>query len=310
MLRILCHKEIDKQRWNAALDNSIIPLPYVYSWYLDIACPQWNAIVNEDYSVIAPLSYRIKAGIKYLYQPFFTQQFGLFFSHSDIINSAELSQEFYALLKSNSSFIQYQINHTNPFPSGFTKVHTRVTHLLLLNREYELIAKDFSENLKRNLKKHSSAAELRLSHSASNLIQLFKQTRADTVKELKQKDYQTLSQLVEQAARRKQGEVWEVWNGSKCLAASFILHNQFFAVNVFNASSIEGRTRQSMSVLLNHVIKYFSGNEIIFDFEGSDIPSVANYYKSYGAREQTYWHIYLNQLPWHLRIIKNIKDGL
>ena len=58
------------------------------------------------------------------------------------------------------------------------------------------------------------------------------------------------------------------------------------------------------------VLKENSSSQKIFDFECSDIPSVARFYKSFGAVEMNYLKLRINKLPWHLRILKNIKDGL
>jgi hypothetical protein len=47
----LKHTEIDKQRWDKAIENSSFPSIYALSWYLDVVSPNWQALVSEDYSV-------------------------------------------------------------------------------------------------------------------------------------------------------------------------------------------------------------------------------------------------------------------
>jgi len=64
---------------------------YGCSWYLDIVCPEWEALVQDDYEAIFPLTCNRKFGIRYLYQPFFTQQLGIF---SRGLLSGELVEKF------------------------------------------------------------------------------------------------------------------------------------------------------------------------------------------------------------------------
>jgi hypothetical protein len=63
-----------------AIARSFNGIVYAYSWYLDIVSPGWDALVKDDYKSVMPLTWRKKYGIKYLYQPFFTQQLGVFSS--------------------------------------------------------------------------------------------------------------------------------------------------------------------------------------------------------------------------------------
>ncbi len=43
-----------------------------------MAAGQWDALVLDDYQAVMPLTWRSKFGIRYLYQPAFTQQTGIF----------------------------------------------------------------------------------------------------------------------------------------------------------------------------------------------------------------------------------------
>ncbi|MEI7803410.1 MAG: hypothetical protein WCI97_12225, partial [Bacteroidota bacterium] len=76
----LKHTEIDITKWDHCVKNSFNHLPYCYSWYLDVVSPGWDALISDDYEYIFPLTHRRKARINYLFQPYFTQQLGLFSS--------------------------------------------------------------------------------------------------------------------------------------------------------------------------------------------------------------------------------------
>ena len=63
MIQYLKHNEIDKKKWNDCIDHSVNNLIYSYSWYLDIVCPNWNALLEDDYTSIMPLTAGKKYGI-------------------------------------------------------------------------------------------------------------------------------------------------------------------------------------------------------------------------------------------------------
>ena len=78
MIRYLTHNQIDTQRWDECIAQSPDGLVYAWSWYLDVVHPDWEALVEDDYGAVMPLTGNKKFGINYLFQPFFTQKFGVF----------------------------------------------------------------------------------------------------------------------------------------------------------------------------------------------------------------------------------------
>ena len=90
MIKHLRHNEVDKKKWDDCIDNAFNGIIYAYSWYLDIVCPTWDALIEDDYEKVMPLTHNNKLGISYLYPPLFTQQLGVFskisLSSSDVEN--------------------------------------------------------------------------------------------------------------------------------------------------------------------------------------------------------------------------------
>ncbi|MCY7363063.1 MAG: hypothetical protein LH629_13515, partial [Ignavibacteria bacterium] len=300
----LQHHQINKLKWDNAINESLTPFPYLYAWYLDIAAPGWLAIADENYYNIMPLAVRKKAGIKYLYQPFFTQQFGLI----QKINNSELLAEAIQLIKENFSYAELQFNYKNKVENGSSQ-QQRQTHHLLLNQSFEIIQSSYNTNLKRKLRKNA-AYNFSETDNAKILIDVFRKMKGKEVSVLKQKDYDILNQLIQAAIKKQTGAIKMLYDGKEFLSGTFLLMNKYYIVNLFPVSSETGRINNGMSFLLDAIIKNESGNNKIFDFEGSDIKTVAQFYKSFGADMVPYQKVIINNLPWHSRIIKNIKDGL
>src|SRR5210317_1567418 len=77
-VNLLKRKEIDVQKWDDLIAHSTAETIYPYSWYLDTVSENWSALVVDDYRFVMPVVWKKKAGMKYIYQPFYTQQLGVF----------------------------------------------------------------------------------------------------------------------------------------------------------------------------------------------------------------------------------------
>jgi hypothetical protein len=53
-----------------------------------------------------------------------------------------------------------------------------------------------------------------------------------------------------------------------------------------------------MFLLIDSFIREHAGQALTLDFEGSNDPNVARFYKSFGAAECNYYKITINRLPW------------
>src|SRR5262245_16003135 len=146
MIRYLENTSIDKAKWDATIDASPNGMVYAKSWYLDIVSPGWQGLADENYTSVFPLTHRKKFGISYLYQPFFTQQLGIFSTESV---SADAVEKFLSAIPEKFRLTEIQLNHTNKVSRTDFSVSDRLTHHLNLENTYETIQKKYSENLTR-----------------------------------------------------------------------------------------------------------------------------------------------------------------
>ena len=56
-IKYLQHKEIDKAKWDACIDQASNGLIYAYSFYLDCMAKHWDALVLNDYEAVMPLTW-------------------------------------------------------------------------------------------------------------------------------------------------------------------------------------------------------------------------------------------------------------
>ncbi|MEZ5197052.1 MAG: hypothetical protein R2764_11780 [Bacteroidales bacterium] len=124
MIKYLQNHQIEKSKWDACIKESVNGMVYANSWYLDIVAEDWEALVEDDYERVFPLTTGRKWGIDYLYQPVFTQQLGLF-------SKSSLSQDtvscFLDSIPEKYKFIEINLNTFNKV--GSNTYPLRVAHL-------------------------------------------------------------------------------------------------------------------------------------------------------------------------------------
>ncbi len=149
MIRYVSHNEIDKIKWDKCIDESPNGLVYACSWYLDIVCPGWGAIIEDDYASVMPLPIKRKFGFKYLIRPYLTQQLGIFSIHqvSETLVNSYLKQ-----LLLNFKYCHFYLNIDADITSPLLS-RKGITYELTLQASYDKIYNNYSTNNKRNLKK-------------------------------------------------------------------------------------------------------------------------------------------------------------
>ena len=305
MIEFLEHKNIDKTTWNEALSKSVNPLIYAHSWYLDIVCPGWAAIVIDEYKAIFPIPFNEKMGIKYIYPPYFIQQLGLFYMDKKY-NSEFYYFSIFELLKNKYKFIELYANEKNN-PPAFKdiKLSSRQNYLLDLNKSYDSIFKNYSNGLKGRVKKSKkSEVIIHDSQDPERLIDLFKREKGTELNKLHNKEYSILHKLTKTALKLNQARIKLAYIDNRLLAGAIFLYYKNRITYLFSATSHEGKKYSAMSLILDEVIHEYSGKDFILDFEGSMVESIASYFKSFGSSESLYLQLKLNRLPKMIRWLK------
>jgi len=110
MIHFIEHKNISKEKWDACINNSSNVCIFVYSWYLDTVCNDWDALVLNDYEAVFPLAAKSKYKIDYLYQPFFTRYFGVYSKNKITV---ALMNDFFDAIPSKYKYMEFCLLESN-----------------------------------------------------------------------------------------------------------------------------------------------------------------------------------------------------
>jgi hypothetical protein len=301
-IQYLTHQQIDKQKWNDCIDNSSNGLIYGYSFYLDHMAKHWDALVLNDYEAVMPLTWNKKYGIRYLYQPFLTAQLGVF---GNIMN-AEIVAAFLQAIPSKFKYWDFYLNQQNVFPLERFALYQRSNYVLSLNKPYQEIYNSYRENIQRNIKKAEQAGcMVQKGFDAEKVIELAIQQMKSQEKESAD-NVDRFRKLYQHLHAKQMATTYGIVSATNQLLAScvfFFSHNRTYYILVGNHPN--GKTIGASHALIDAFIKDNAGKNMLLDFEGSDIPSLAHFYSSFGAINEIYAGIKLNRLPFYLKWLKS-----
>jgi hypothetical protein len=313
MIRYIERKNIEDDKWNACIDKAFNGNLYGYSWFLDIVSEGWDALVENDYERVFPLVFKKKFGISWIYQPFFTQQLGLYSTTK--LDSESLSA-FIKAIPQAFRRISINLNTLNKATGKEFKFIPQINHELDLIHSYEKIRAGYSENLLRNIKKAEKAGLTIVKNiKPDDIIDLFRQNRGKDISHLRDKDYIRIKRIAYTSMYKGLANIQGVYDmQNQLVAGAFFIRSNNKAIFLFSGLGEEGRKAGAMPFLIDSFIQNHAGQHLTFDFDGSNDPDLARFYKSFGSKECVYQRLEINRLPLLIkvsarifRVLKNAK---
>jgi len=300
-IKYLQHKEIDKAKWEVCITNAPNGLIYGYSFYLDCMARHWDALVLGDYEAVMPLTWNKKYGFYYLYQPAFTASLGVFGKNL----TKEIVDDFVSMLPSKFKLVEISLNTGNIIGDSKAFSLARSNYILHLNRPYEQLYKSYRDNHKRNITKaFQLGSGVSKEIPVDEIIQLNKE-QLQHIDGTKPEDYPNFKKLYELLKGRMQAKVYVIIDPKNKVLASavfFFSHNRAYYIMVGNHP--DGKTIGASHALIDAFIKDHADQNLILDFEGSDIRNLAFFYSGFGATEEIYPALKINRLPFYVKWMK------
>lgn len=277
-IKLLKHHEIDFERWDLSISNAKNALPYAYSDFLNVVSPNWEALVTKDFKFLMPLPVKRFLFVKYIAQPPFCQQLGIFSANEidkDVVRKFQQKIPYPVLTYSFNEWNFVEKSRQNP---NFV--------LDLSNPKTELYSR-FAKNTQRNI---SKAKQYDLSFGEM----LFENEFFDFYLKNHPKTNLLFEQLFFRSFLERKsffaGKVFGVRNEqNELIAAVFCLQTKERLIYLAPVSNEEGKRKSAMFLLVDYLIQKYS--DILLDFEGSRIEGIARFYKGFGAEQKNYYTI-------------------
>ena len=305
-LHFIQHKNIDFKKWDDCLAHAHNSRPYGFATMLNAACgAQWDAIVLGDYEAVMPLPYNRKLLIiKQLYQPILLQQLGVFSKFRLAPNDL---QAFLNAAQTHFKRIRTQLNSENKIAdllenntkNGTNFLHkntefvTRNNHVLHLNLPYEMLYKNYNKGLRARLRQ-AQKNELRINENVNfdDWQRIFKMYQLPKITDLPRNIFKKISDIIQKISKSAYFSAQFLGVNDKngvLIGVAFVVSSPQRVTVLLNASTDEGRKLAATHFIIDNLIQQYADTATILDFEGSSIPSIANFNCSFGAVNEPYF---------------------
>jgi hypothetical protein len=285
LIRYLSHKYIEYEKWDRAIASSCYESAYGYSWFLDLAAENWDALVDDDYRAVMPVVWRKKYLLTCLYQPLNTQQLGIF---QPVPPERETVKAFLEKIPPKFIMADMCLNRFNDRVTDIVPVDRRVNFELRLDKDYQELCQAYHTNTRRNLAKASQAG---LETGTADVESFLELKASQDPASFRRAKYERLSKLLNGIISRNQGAIAAARAGGKLVAAVFWLHSPTRAIYLLPVSGRIGRDARAMFLLVDKFIREHAGTGRILDFEGSNIPSIARFMEGFGPARTVYFRM-------------------
>ena len=298
-IEIIPSYKIDKLKWDDCINNTTNGLIYATTDYLDNMTDNWHGIIVNDYNCVMPVPWRKKLGIRYSYDVAFVPQLG-WFSKELFLTTDILTAKLFEFVK----YGDYTFNYSNKIPAGntLTKHHN---YILDLSSGYEMLEKKFSSDVRTNIrnahKNDFSYSVCEVTEPVDVFIKLYNQR----LQHITDDDYKKFKSLTNTLQKKTKAFARKVLSSSgELLSTILIFKDDTRLYNIMNSTTAAGKKMDANYFLLTELWKEFEGQQLIFDFEGSDIPGVKKFYEKFGSINHPYSMLHFNHLPFPLNILK------
>ncbi|MCG1035722.1 hypothetical protein [Polaribacter sargassicola] len=292
MLKYIKRKELNVDKYDSCIKKSVQSRIYAFSWYLDIVTDNWDVLVLDDYNAVMPIPWKKKYGIKYVSQPYFCQQLGVFSKE----NLPEILQK-KMIDNICSRFAKISLNFNAENSLNFKNIQPLNNYVLKLDNSYEVLFKSFSKGRKHAVK---VGEKNNLCIKTTTILELIN---------IKNKFYnyagfsaEKLSEICKTILKTNKGFILGVFKEDVLIGGGVFLMSNNKITYLFSAFNNEGRKLQAASFLIKSVIKRNENSNFILDFEGGNLPNTATFFKGFGAKVEEY-HQFINQnFPFNFKL--------
>ena len=124
------------------------------------------------------------------------------------------------------------------------------------------------------------------------ITQLYFENSFNKIKQ-QQKNKAFFRKLLKNAIKFQKGEVFELYtNENQLIAAAFFLKDKETVCYLIGDCNEENKKNGAMFSLMDFAIQHYKNQFKYFDFGGSNVESVATFYKKMGGKDVNYFEYY------------------
>ncbi|MBB4805381.1 hypothetical protein HNP38_000653 [Chryseobacterium defluvii] len=279
MIRRLKYHEIDFEKYTDCVENSEQRKYSASKDFLNITSgKQWEVLVYNDYEAVMPVPFSRKMGFKIVINPKLCQQLGVF-SKED---STKINDQFLSFFEEKYMIWYYAFNDANTF----TRTLKERQNFLIYPDNYETVRQRYSPKRKRKLRLDEEVkqnTEIREVH----IKEIWNFVSENAIGAKNEKDKNEFLQAFLDFESAGHLKITAFYYNESVINAIAIYYDEKTAVLLGTFNNKDLIKLSGASVIIDHVISENIENKI-FDFEGSEVPSVEEFFRGFRPELKKY----------------------
>ncbi len=294
--------------WNNFVKGSPQGSIFSQSWYLDALQVKYKVlgVFDNNDKLIAGIVLA-KNQINTFSNPMLDKYLGVLLKHEDKYSQKIISKQYKALELISKELIKYKSfdyyfhpNFKNWIPfywNGFTQ-QTRYTYQIDLNKEIDEIYGGFHSKLKNDIKNaHKQGVIVKKDIEFDIFYKVIDKTfrRQGSKAPFNKESLEVFSMKVAENGRFTSFGALDL--NSSLIAVLGLVYDERVSYLILNGIDIENQIRGANALMIFEAIKFIKAKNIpIFDFEGSMLPGVEQFYRRFGGELVPYYRIWQDNL--------------
>ena len=299
-IRYLKNREINFVRWDNCINNAINGSVFAYSWYLNILCEEWEALVLDDYLYVMPLLHRteLKQDI------FFTSKLGIRLGiFSNQLLTENIVIKFIESIPSKNSFVNISLNLFNKLNTKDSKSIS--TFELDLIQSYKKITEKYSPQFRKDLQ-IAKTGKVTFGEGLlpNDLINFSIRQNARSNPKLNKIEIKKLRMIIAHSLRYGLGEIYCAYTKSNNLCASaFFLKSKRKLHLLYAAIDKIGISLNAFHLLIDKYIEVHSEKDLTLNLENVISNNNIDFFSGVGAHEYQFHQYHSNSIPWIYKLL-------
>ncbi len=271
------------------------------TWWLDTVAPgQWKEVILEkDGKPNARWAFCSQKGR--IFMPALTQTCSPWFLLDPMQNEREnnecIKQMFNLLLekakpyKSISIMLDPSVLYFLPFYWNGFQIKPMVTYQISELDDLDKVFGNFSKNIRRDIKAAEKKLSISYEFSEEVLYSIMEKTFAEQ-KRTYPIDKKLLGNIIKNSRENHGGQMISASDADGNIhAAAFFLYDKRRCYYLIGGKDAAYKNSNGLTLVIWEGIKFASTVSKIFDFEGSMIEGIENYFRRFGGKATVYYHV-------------------
>lgn len=274
MIKKITYGEINFEKYQICLQNSVQQNFYANRIILDQLCERWELLVYKDYDFVMPVPLKKKYGFFFVIMPLFCQQLGVSGPEKNIV----VEEGFLQFLLKNYNVAFYSFHHTNSFK---TPLPVKKNYWIE-KTDFALLRKNYFKGRKSTVKSAQNLIFRRgyLEENLNFISQHFKGLD-------KKKDRANFISYLHFLNKNKLLNLCGAYHGEILTSLAVIIQSEkeIFLLGLVNDEKY--RSINGASFLIDRLLQK-NVSVKSFDFMGGNIRGIEIFFKSFGSTVQEY----------------------